>query len=133
MIILTKSFKKQLKSSKIKIDDVIKGINRVINQKIFRTGDVLLSNSFINLKNCLVVKIRVGEKQRARMLVLFISVNNIKIPFLIALKNDKKFGSNMSLKSSIKNMIIQKADNALSDFNNGNYNEIDEKLISENV
>ncbi len=127
MIILTKSFKKQLKSLKIEINDVILGINRVLNKKILRKGDALLANSFIDLKNCLIVKIRIGQKQQARVLAIFIIIKNIKIPFFIVKKNNKKIGSNVSLKGKIKNIIKEKANNALDDFNNEKYNTINEK------
>lgn len=127
MIILTKSFQKQLKLSKIEINDIVRGIDRVLNKKILRKGDVLLSNSFISLKNCLVVKIRVGQKQQARLLVVFIIVNNIKIPFFIARKNDKKYGANVSLKSKLRIIIKKKADIALGEFQTGKYEKISEK------
>ena len=127
MIILTKSFKKQLKSLKMEINDIVKGIDRVLNKKFFRKGDTLLSNSFIDLKNCLVVKIRVGPKQQARMLAIFIIVKNIKIPFFIVRKNDKRFGSNLSLKGKMKSIINEKANRSLDNFDNGEYNKINEE------
>lgn len=129
MIILTKSFKKQLKSLKMEINDVVKGMDRVLNKKIFRKGDALLSNSFIDLKNCLVVKIRVGQKQQARMLAIFIIVKNIKIPFFIVKKNDKRFGSNISLKSKMKSIINEKANKSLDNFYSGEYDKINEEEI----
>ncbi|MEA3463690.1 MAG: hypothetical protein U9R14_01260 [Patescibacteria group bacterium] len=127
MIILTKSFEKQLESLKMEINDVAVGINRTLNKKIFRKGDTLLANSFIDLKKCLVVKIRVGPKQQARMLVIFIIVKNIKIPFFIIKKNDKRFGSNLSLKGKMKSVISEKANRSLDDFDGGKYDKINEK------
>lgn len=127
MIILTKSFKKQLRSLKMEISDVVIGINRVLNKKIFRKGDALLANSFIDLKNCLIVKIRVGQKQQARMLAIFIIVKNIKIPFFIVRKNDKRLGSNVSLKGKMKSIIKEKSEAALEDFNNEKYDKINEE------
>ena len=129
MIILTKSFRKQLKSLKIEINDVIRGINRVLNKKILRKGDALLANSFIDLKKCLIVKIRIGPRQQARMLAIFIVIKNIKIPFFIIKKNNKKIGSNVSLKGKMKSIIKEKADNALDDFNNEKYDKINEKYL----
>lgn len=129
MIILTKSFRKQLKSLKMEISDVAVGINRVLNKNIFRKGDSLLSNSFIDLKSCLIVKIRVGQKQQARMLAIFIIVKNIKIPFFLVRKNDKRLGSNVSLKGKMKSIINEKANRSLDDFDSGEYDKINEEEI----
>lgn len=126
MIIITKSFRQQLKKTKISLDEINKGLERVFNKNIFRRGDALLSNSFIPLKNCLAAKIRVGYKEKARLLALFLIVNNIKIPFYIAEKNDKKLGANVSLKSQIKKIIKNHVEISIRDFKNGDYQEIKE-------
>lgn len=126
MIILTKSFGKQLKTIKISLAEIKNGLERTFNKNIFRRGDALISNSFIPLKNCLVAKIRVGYKGQARLLALFLIVNNIKIPFFIARKNDKKSGANVSLKNEMKKTIKNKVETSLRDFNNGDYEEIKE-------
>ncbi|MDO8668475.1 MAG: hypothetical protein Q7K35_05315 [bacterium] len=124
MIIITKSFGKQLKNIKISLDEIKRDLKRTFNKNIFRRGDALISNSFIPLKNCLVAKIRVGYKNQARMLALFLIVNNIKIPFFIARKNDKKSGANVSLKNEMKKTIKNQIEISLKDFNNGDYEEI---------
>jgi len=125
MIILTKSFKRQLDKVKVELSDVISSVNRVLTKKILRKGDAILPNSFIKLKNCIVYKIRVGKKQQARMLIVFIIVNNIKIPFLIVQKNDKKLGQNLSI-NSFKKLIKYNVDKSLSEFDNNEFDEIDE-------
>lgn len=126
MIIITKSFRQQLKKAKVSLDEINKGLEKVFNKNIFRHGDALLSNSFIPLKNCLAAKIRVGYKEKARLLALFIIVDNIKIPFYIAEKNDKKLGANVSLKSQIKKIIKNQVEISIRDFKNGDYEEIKE-------
>lgn len=126
MIIITKSFRKQLKTVKIELEEIKKGLTRVFNKKIFRLGDALIANSFIPLKNCLVAKIRVGYKEQARLLALFLIVNNLKIPFFIAKKNDKKLGMNVSLKNEMKKIIKNQVEISIKDFKNGNYEEIKE-------
>lgn len=126
MIILTKSFRKQLKTVEIDLNEIKKGLARVFNKKIFRPGDALLANSFIPLKNCLVAKIRVGYKDQARMLALFLIVNNLKIPFFIARKNDKRLGMNISLKNEVKKIIKNQVELSINDFKNGKYEEIKE-------
>ena len=119
MIIITKSFSKQLKTIKISVEEIKSGLERVFNKNIFRHGDALLLNSFIPLKNCLVAKIRVGHKDHARLLALFIIVNNLKIPFFIARKNDKKSGANVSLKNKMKKIIKNQVEIGISDFEKG--------------
>ena len=126
MIIITRSFRKQLKAVKINLDEIKKGLARVFNKKNFRCGDALLSNSFIPLKNCLVAKIRVSYKDQGRLLALFLIVNNIKIPFFIARKNDKKSGANISLKNKMKKTIKNQVEISIRDFKNGDYEEIKE-------
>jgi len=90
MIIIAKSFRQQLKKTKIGLNEINQGLNRVFNKNIFRHGDALLSNSFVPLKNCLAAKIRVGYKEKARLLALFLIINNIKMPFYIAKKKTTK-------------------------------------------
>ena len=126
MIIITKSFRQQLKKTKIGLDEISQGLDRVFNKNIFRHGDALLSNSFVPLKNCFAAKIRVGYKDQARLLALFLIVNNIKMPFYIAKKNDKKLGANIFLKSQMKKIIKNQIETSLRDFKNGNYEEIKE-------
>lgn len=126
MIIITKSFGKQLKTVKINLGEIKNGLERTFNKNIFRRGDALLFNSFVPLKNCLVAKIRVGHKDQARLLALFLIVNNLKIPFYIAEKNDKKLGANVSLKSQIKKIIKNQVEISIRDFKNGDYEEIKE-------
>ena len=110
----------------MEINDIVTGIDRILNKKIFRKGDALLSNSFIDLKNCLVVKIRVGSKQQISI-AIFIIVKNIKIPFFIVRKNDKRFGSNLSLKGKMKSIINEKANRSLDNFDNEEYDKINEE------
>lgn len=126
MIIITKSFHKQMKKTQVSLNEINKGLERVFNKNIFRHGDALLSNSFIPLKNCLAAKIRVGYKEKARLLALFLIVNNIKMPFYIAEKNDKKLGANVSLKSQAKKIIKNHVEISIRDFKSGNYEEIKE-------
>jgi len=126
MIIIAKSFRQQLKKTKIGLNEINQGLNRVFNKNIFRHGDALLSNSFVPLKNCLAAKIRVGYKDQARLLALFLIINNIKMPFYIAKKNDKKSGANISLKSQMKKIIKNQVEISIKDFNNGDYEEIKE-------
>ena len=126
MIIITKSFSKQLKAIKINLNEIKNGLERVFNKNIFRRGDALISNSFIPLKNCLVAKIRVSYKDQGRLLALFLIVNNIKIPFFIARKNDKKSGANISLKNKMKKTIKNQIEISIRDFKNGDYEEIKE-------
>src|SRR3990167_4934987 len=126
MIIITKSFRQQLKKTKIGLNEINQGLDRVFNKNIFRHGDALLSNSFVPLKNCLAAKIRVGHKDRARMLALFLIVNNLKIPFFIARKNDKKSGANVSSKNKMKKIIKNQVEISIRDFENNDYEEIKE-------
>lgn len=125
MIALTKSFRKQLKAVNVSVADIIVGIHRVLNRGIMRQGDTLLGNSFLKLKNCSVTKMRVGKKQQARMLVIFIVVDNIKIPFFIAAKNDKRLGGNISI-ATMQKIIAPRAMKLLNEFYNDEFETIDE-------
>jgi len=104
---------------------MLKSIDRVLVKNILRKGDVILPNSFVKLKNCVVYKTRVGKKQQARMLTIFLIVNNIKIPFLIVRKSDKKLGKNLSM-NSVKKIIKYNVDKILVEFDNNEYDEIGE-------
>jgi hypothetical protein len=125
MIALTKSFRKQLKAASVSIADIIVGINRVLNRGIMRQGDTLLGNSFLKLKNCSVAKIRIGTKQQARMLVIFLIIDNLKIPFFIANKNDKRLGGNLSI-TTMEKIAMPKAVKVLGEFYNDEFEKIDE-------
>ena len=63
------------------------------------------------------------------MLAIFIIVKNIKIPFFIVRKNDKRLGSNVSLKGKMKSIIKEKSEAAIEDFNNEKYDKINEEEI----
>ncbi len=125
MIAVTKSFKRQLKLARVSMADIIVAIDRMLNKNILRKGGALLANSFVNLKNCSVVKMRVGQKQQARMLVVFIIIENIKIPFFITNKNDKKIGNNLSL-PAMKKIITPRALKILDEFYKDEFDKIDE-------
>ena len=69
-------------------------------------------------------KVRIGQRDGARMIVFMVGSNSKVVPVLIRLKKDKVFGENMAMNNSkVVSQIRNNLANILTDIKNQNYEE----------
>lgn len=69
-------------------------------------------------------KVRIGPKNRARMIVFMVTGNRKVVPVLIRLKADKVLGANMAMNNAeVVAQVNQNLDRVIADIESGDFQE----------
>ncbi len=104
----------------INLRDIIDGAKKVLK------GLAIETKSPSGLIGFRFFKVRIGRKNRARMIVFLVTENNKVVPVLIRLKKDKIFGMNMAMNNpAIAIQINKNMDRLIQDIETHQYEEFD--------
>ncbi len=120
MIIITKSFReKELRnvSQYFHLEQVAKAVMRAASSGI-EMGN-------LGFSDCKILKVRMGGKPAARMIIFLQIRDQFEIPVVLRLKKDKIFGENLSLQNTAaRNLIAKNILLALEDIDQNQYEKI---------
>ena len=117
LLILANSFlKKELKPLKkyYNINDIKKTIAR---------AEIRLSSlSSLGYKNGRLLKLRVVNRVKGRMIIYMFTEKDLFVPIVLRLKKDKIFGENLSMNNKkAKSLVLKMLDLVMDDINKENY------------
>lgn len=121
MLILTKYIAKHEfgpLSRFIDLEDVLDGAEKALK------GLAAEIKAPVNTRNFHFFKVRIGQRNGARMIVFLVTETQKVVPVLIRLKKDKIFGMNMATNNAeVVSQLNKNMDRILDDIQEGEYEE----------